>query len=398
MFSERQLFLNFLAQTSDFPLLLEFEKAKGIYLYDISGKSYIDLISGISVSNLGHSNQRIIDAVKTQLDKHMHLMVYGEYVQSPQTKYAKKLTSVLPEQLKNVYLVNSGSEAIEGALKLAKRYTGKQKIFSFKNAYHGSSHGALSIMGNENFKQAFRPLLPEVYHINFNSFEDLALIDDKTACVIVEPIQAEAGIIKPNEGFLQAIRQKCDEAGALLIFDEVQTGMGRTGSLFAFEKYNVIPDILVLAKGIGGGMPLGAFVSSKEIMSVFKNNPILGHITTFGGHPVSCAAALEALNIILEENLIAEVEAKSSLFVKNIKHKAIKEIRTAGMMIAIELENFEMVQKVVKHSIESGVIIDWFLFCDNSIRIAPPLIITNEEILKACEVINKAIELATNEK
>ncbi|OFY72838.1 MAG: aminotransferase class III, partial [Bacteroidetes bacterium RIFOXYA12_FULL_33_9] len=299
--------------------------------------------------------------------------------------------------LNNIYFVNSGSEAIEGAMKLAKRYTGKSKIFSFKNAYHGSTHGALSIMGDEKMKQSFRPLLPEVYHLNFNSFDDIELIDDKTACVIIEPVQAEAGIIEPRRGFLNALREKCNQTQTLLIFDEVQTGLGRTGKMFAFEKYGVIPDVLVLAKGMGGGMPLGAFVSSKDIMSVFKSNPILGHITTFGGHPVSCAAALETLNVLLDEKIIEDVERKSELFCNYLSHSGIKEIRRSGLMIAVQLDSFETVQKIVHECIKMGVIVDWFLFSDASLRIAPPLIISDDEIFKACNIISKAIDIALNQ-
>jgi acetylornithine/succinyldiaminopimelate/putrescine aminotransferase len=395
--NQRLLFLQFLAQTSDSPILLDVEKAEGVYIFEKSGKSYMDLISGISVSNLGHGNKRIIEAIKNQVDKYMHLMVYGEYVQNPQVEFAKKLAEQLPENLSSTYLVNSGSEAIEGAMKLAKRYTGKSKIFSFKNAYHGSTQGALSIMGDEKMKQNFRPLLPDIYQIEFNNFADLERIDNKTACVIIEPVQGEAGIILPNTEYFKALRKKCTETSTLLIFDEVQTGFGRTGNLFKFQELGVIPDILVLAKGIGGGMPLGAFVSSKEIMNSFTNNPMLGHITTFGGHPVSCAAALESLNIILEEKLVEKVEQKGKLFEQKIKHSKIQDFRRSGLMMAIEFDRFETIQKIVQNSLKNGIIVDWFLFNDKCIRIAPPLTISEQEIEIACEKFVKALNETFNE-
>ncbi len=390
--NERQLFFQHIGQTSDSPMALEIERAEGIYLYDTTGKRYIDLISGVSVSNVGHRNPKVVQAVKNQLDKYMHLMVYGEYIQSPQVQLAKLLTEVLPKNLNSVYLVNSGSEANEGALKLAKRYTRRSEIVAFKNAYHGSTHGALSIMGQEDFKNSFRPLLPDVRFLEFNNELDLEQISRRTACVIVEPIQAEAGIILPENHFLRKLRKKCTEMGALLIFDEIQVGFGRTGSLFAFEQFNVVPDILTLAKGLGGGMPIGAFVADKEIMDSFKTNPILGHITTFGGHPVSAAAALASLEFILENRLVESVVEKGDLFRKNLNHNAIKSIRGVGLFLAIELENFDKVLQTLKNSIELGVVFDWFIFCDNYFRIAPPLIITEDEIIETCEILKKALD------
>jgi len=393
MLTNRQLFLNNLAQTSDSPLALEITKAEGVYLFDSAGKKYIDLISGISVSNTGHRHPTVVKAIKDQADKYLHLMVYGEYIQSPQVKLAGALCDLLPDKLNNCYFVNSGSEAVEGALKLAKRYTGRKKIVAFNHAYHGSTHGALSVIGNENYQTPFGPLLPGIDHIEFNSAEDLLTITAETACVIIEPVQGEAGIIVGKPEFLKALRNRCTETGAILIFDEIQTGMGRSGTMFAFEKYNIIPDILLLAKGLGGGMPIGAFISSREIMQTLTFNPVLGHITTFGGHPVSCAAALANIEVIISEKLIESVEAKSKLFVTLLSNgSGIREIRHAGLMIALQLDNFTHAKKVIDRCIEQGVIIDWFLFNDSSIRIAPPLIINEEQIKEACQVIRKALE------
>lgn len=394
MISDRQLFLNNLAQTSDSPLALEITNSEGIYLFDINGKRYTDLISGISVSNTGHRHPHIVQAIKNQLDKYLHLMVYGEYIQSPQVKLAARLAELLPDSLNNCYFVNSGSEAVEGALKLAKKFTGRRKIIAFNNAYHGSTHGSLSIIGDSAYRDAFQPLLPEVEHIQFNDLNDLNRIDESAACVIVEPVQGEAGIIAANAEYLKLLRQKCSETGTLLIFDEIQTGLGRTGYMFAFEKYGVIPDILLLAKGLGGGMPIGAFISSKEIMHCLTVNPVLGHITTFGGHPVSCAAALANIEVIENEKLIEGVTSKNELFIELLsKSKVIKEIRSAGLMLALQLENFEEVKTVIDDCIEKGVIIDWFLFNSSSIRIAPPLTITESEIRVACSTILSSLEL-----
>ncbi|QYH38891.1 aspartate aminotransferase family protein [Algoriphagus sp. NBT04N3] len=390
--NNRQLFLSHLAQTTDFPLMIEVEKAEGVYLYGPNQEKYIDLISGIGVSNVGHRHPKVLEAIQNQLDKYLHLMVYGEYVQTPQTLLAKALCDTLPDQLDNVYFVNSGSEAIEGALKLAKRYTGKKKLFSCINAYHGSSHGSLSIGGNEIFKRAYRPLLPGVTNIVYGGYADLEKIDSDTAAVVVETIQGEAGIRVACTNYFQALRKKCNEAGALLILDEIQAGFGRTGKFWAFEHFDIVPDIVVCAKGMGGGMPIGAFIANKEVMGVFKNNPLLGHITTFGGHPVSAAASLATIQILQKENLIAQVEEKAALFKKLLIHPKIKGIRNKGLMMAVEFESFEVLKPIIDRAIELGVITDWFLFCDDSMRIAPPLVITEEEIKGACSIILQAID------
>lgn len=390
--NNRQLFLSHLAQTTDFPLMIEVEKAEGIYLFGPNGEKYIDLISGIGVSNVGHRHPKVLKAIHTQLDKYLHLMVYGEYVQTPQTLLAKALTDTLPHHLDNVYLVNSGSEAIEGALKLAKRYTGRPNLISCVDAYHGSSAGSLSVGGNEIFKRAYRPLLPGITHIHYGSFSDLQKIDSNTAAVVIETIQGEAGIRVACTEYFKALRKRCDETGTLLILDEIQAGFGRTGKFWAFEHFDIIPDILVCAKGMGGGMPIGAFIANKEVMAVFKNNPLLGHITTFGGHPVSAAASLATIQILLEENLIDQVEAKATLFKSLLVHPKIKAIRNKGLMMAVEFESFEVLKPIIDRAIESGVITDWFLFCDDSMRIAPPLIITDAEIREACRIILEAID------
>jgi len=392
MISQRQLFFQHVGQTSDFPLQLEIEHAEGIYMYSPEGKSYIDLISGVSVSNVGHLHPNVVKAVQNQAGKFMHLMVYGEYIQSPQVEYAKLLTNLLPANLSSVYFVNSGSEAIEGALKLAKRYTGRTEIVAFKNAYHGSSHGSLSVMGNEEFKNAFRPLLPDIRFLDFNDEKSIEQITDKSACVLIEPIQGEGGIRVPENNFLQKLRKKCDETGTLLIFDEIQTGFGRTGSLFALQEFGVVPDIMTIAKGMGGGMPIGAFVSSNEIMSTFKTNPILGHITTFGGHPVSCAAAVASLKTIVDEKLYLKVKQKGQLFRDLLVHPEIKEIRGVGLFMAVELKSFDQVKKVIDIAVSKGLVTDWFLFHDSAFRIAPPLIITEKQIKEACNILLEAID------
>lgn len=392
MLSQRDLFYNHVAQTSETPLALEIERAEGIYLYDTSGKQYMDLISGISVSNIGHRHPRVIQAIKEQLDKYMHLMVYGEYIQSPQVQLAKRLSKNLPEQLNAVYFVNSGSEAIEGAMKLAKRFTARTQIISFKNAYHGSTQGSLSVMGNEEFKNAFRPLLPDTLQIEYNNQEQLAAITERTACVIVETIQGEAGAVLPQNNFLKKLRQRCNETGTLLIADEIQCGFGRTGKLFAFEHFDFVPDILCIAKGMGGGMPIGAFISSKKIMHSLTHNPVLGHITTFGGHPVSCAAALATLNVIIDEKLFDDVLHKEQLFRKLLVHKKIKAIQGKGLLLSVVFDSYEQNKSIIDKCIEKGVITDWFLFNAHSMRIAPPLTITMEEIKKACSIILSALD------
>ncbi len=390
--TNRQLFLNYVAQTSTAPLMLEIERAQGVYLYAAEGKKYLDLIAGISVSNLGHSHPQVVEAVKNQAEKYMHLMVYGEFVESPQVRYAKRLSEILPPHLSNVYFTNSGAEATEGALKLAKRFTGRTGIVSFKNAYHGSTHGALSVMGDESLKRKFRPLLPDTLQLNFGETDEIEKITCHHAVVIVETIQGEAGVHLPSKEFMQQLRKRCTETGTLLILDEIQTGMGRTGKLFAFEHYGITPDILLLAKAFGGGMPLGAFISSKDIMQSLSENPVLGHITTFGGHPVCCAAGLAALNVLLETKLTAQVEAKGAFMEALLKHPKIKAIRRKGLLMALEFDSFEQNKKIIDRCIEVGVLTDWFLFAPQCMRIAPPLIISEVEIREACRVILQGIE------
>ncbi|RYU94809.1 aspartate aminotransferase family protein [Emticicia agri] len=391
--NHRQIFLQNMAQTSDFPLALEIEKAEGIYLYEKNGEKYMDLIAGIGVSNVGHRHLNVVNAIKDQLDKYMHLMVYGEYIQQSQVMLAQALTKTLTDfqtssglKLDNVYFTNSGTEAVEGAMKLTKRFTGRTEIVSCYNSYHGSTQGALSL-GDEHFKRNFRPLLPSITKIHRNQLIDLEKITNKTAAVFFEPVGGESGVRPANPIYLKQLRKRCDEVGALLVFDEVQSGFGRTGTFWAFEQYEVVPDILLCAKGMGGGMPIGAFIAPQAIMSVFKDNPILGHITTFGGHPVSCAASLATLSTILEGNLINEVKRKAELFKKLLVHPKIKEVRNQGLMMAVEFDNFEVLKPIIDRAITKGVITDWFLYCDNSMRIAPPLIITEEEIRQACAII-----------
>jgi putrescine aminotransferase len=393
MLTQRQLFLQHLAQTTDFPLSLEIEKAEGVYMFDTKGKKYMDLISGISVSNVGHRHPKVLAAIHEQLDKYLHLMVYGEYIQAPQVQLAKLLADNLPPNLNCCYFVNSGSEAVDGAVKLAKRISGKTEVISFKNAYHGSTQGVLSIGGNEEFKNAYRPLIPDVRVMEFNNLEQLQNISlQHTACVVVEPIQGEAGIQPATQEFLTELRRLCDENCCLLIFDEIQSGCGRTGKLFAFEHYAVVPDILCIAKGMGGGMPIGAFISSQKLMQAFTNNPMLGHITTFGGHPVSCVASKATFEILLDENYIQQIPEKEKLFRKLLVHPAIKEIRGMGLLLALQFDSFAINKKIIDTCIENGVVTDWFLFCDSAMRLAPPLTITKEEIEIACAVIIASIE------
>jgi acetylornithine/succinyldiaminopimelate/putrescine aminotransferase len=394
--TDKDIFLNNIAQTSPFPFLLEVESANGIYLHTTDGKSYMDLISGVAVSNLGHQHPKVVDAVKKQLEKHMHIMVYGEYVQSSVNKLAKLLTDNLSQHLNSVYFCNSGAESIEGALKLAKRVTRRTEMLSFKGAYHGSTHGALSISSNENKKYRFRPLLPDVGFLRLNNFEDLNLITQRTACVVIETIQGDAGVRIPEKKFLEALRARCIETGALLIMDEIQSGIGRTGKLFAFEHFGVEPDILCTAKALGGGLPLGAFIAKKDFMDLFTNNPMLGHINTFGGNPMSCAAAVATIEVILEGNFLEEVERKGAKIEKLLSNPAIIEVRRKGLMFAFEFETDQIVNEIVKECLEKGVICFWFLSCPNSFRIAPPLTITDGEIEKACEIINNAIKKVVN--
>ncbi|GAA4425803.1 aspartate aminotransferase family protein [Pontibacter saemangeumensis] len=394
MISQRQLFLQHVAQTSDFPLLIEVEKAEGVYMYGREGRRYLDLISGIGVSNVGHRHPRVLEAIYGQLDKYMHLMVYGEFVQAPQAQLAHALSKTLPPRLNNTYFLNSGTEAVEGAMKLAKRHTGRTELISCYNAYHGSTQGALSMNGSEGFKNAFRPLLPDVRHILYNSFDDLQYITERTAAVLIETVQGEAGVRVPENDYLRHLRARCTQTGTLLILDEIQCGFGRTGTFWAFEQFGIEPDILVCAKGMGGGMPIGAFIAPQEIMAAFKTDPILGHCTTFGGHPVSCAASLATVQVIQEENLTAGVQQKAALFRQLLVHPRIKEIRNCGLLMAAEFESFEVLKAVIDRAILNGVLTDWFLFCDNSMRIAPPLVITEEQIRAACEVILRSIDEA----
>lgn len=393
MLTQRQLFFDHVALPSTIPLGLEIERASGIYLYSPDGKTYIDLVSGVCVSNLGHGHPAIVDAVKAQAEKYMHLMVYGEYVQSPQVQLAHKLATVLPQKLNSTYFVNSGSEAVDGALKLAKRYTGRTELVGFKNTYHGGTHGAFSMLGNEDIKYAYRPLLPDTRFLRFNNFDDLDQISERTACVLVEPVQAEAGIILPENDFLKALRRRCDETGALLIFDEIQVGFGRTGKLFCFEHYNIVPDILCLAKGMGGGMPIGAFVADKKLMLTFTNNPDFGHITTFGGHPVSAAAALANLKVLSEGSLIAEVEAKGQAYEDALeKHPLVVKIRRKGLLMSVEMESVEMNHKAMKALLENGLVTDPFFFMPQAFRIAPPLTISTKQVEETIALILKSLD------
>ncbi len=388
---DQDTFLHKLAQTSPHPFLIPVERAEGIYLYTPDGKRYTDLISGIGVSIVGHRHPKVIQAIKDQLDKHMHVMVYGEYIQSAPNLLAEKLVSLLPPNLNCCYFVNSGAEANEGALKLAKRYTGRTEIISCRRSYHGSTHGALSVSGNEIKKRAFRPLLPDVRFIEFNNPQDVSQITDQTACVIMETIQGDAGVRIPTKQYLQAIRKQCDRTGTILILDEIQCGMGRTGKLFAFEHFGITPDILTIAKGFGGGLPIGAFISHEKMMKALTHDPMLGHITTFGGNPVCCAAALATLTVLEEERLIATVEEKGRLFEQYLQHPSIKEIRRIGLLFAVDFASAEKVSAIVNHCKLNGVICYWFLSHHDSFRIAPPLNISENEIKESCEIIVNAI-------
>ncbi|MBK6623012.1 MAG: aspartate aminotransferase family protein [Saprospirales bacterium] len=388
----RSQFLRHIAQTSEAPLALEVERAEGLYLCDPQGKAYMDLIAGIGVSSLGHRHPRVLEAVKEQIDRYWHTMVYGEYLLAPQIRLAELLAKQLPPGLSCAYFVNSGTEATEGAMKLAKRFTGRREIVACKNAYHGSTQGAASLMAPTTFTQAYFPLLPGIRHIEFNSVEDLDLITAQTACVIVETVQAECGIRKPEGDYLRHLRARCDQTGALLVFDEIQAAFGRTGTLFAFEQYGIAPDILLLAKGMGGGMPIGAFIASQEIMQTLSHNPPLGHLSTFGGHPVSCAAALATLQVLLDEPWIGQVRQKESLFRSLLQHRSIIELRSAGLWLAVELPDFAFVDAVVRSCLKKGLILDWFLFNERSIRIAPPLIISEDQIRWACATLVETME------
>ena len=392
MLTNRQVFLQHVAQTSTAPLLLEIARAEGVYMYGTGGQRYLDLISGISVSNVGHSHPRVVEAVQEQAAKYMHLMVYGEFVEAPQTAFAKALIEILPPSLDSVYFTNSGTEATEGAMKLAKRVTGRTQFIHFRHSYHGSTQGALSVMGDEYFKRAFRPLLPDILTLDYGNIDELAQISAHTAAVIIDPVQAESGVTIASREYLQKLRELCMKHKALLILDEAQTAFGRCGSMFAFEQYGIVPDILLLAKAFGGGMPLGAFIADRKIMYELADNPVLGHITTFGGHPVSCVAGLAALRVIQDDKLIDQVEGKGKLFETLLKNPKIISIRRKGLMMALEFDSYEQNKKIIDRCIENGVLTDWFLFAPHCMRLGPPLIITEEEIRNACAVILTAIE------
>ena len=383
----KESFIKHQGQTTPYPLAIEVASAEGMYITDKSGKTYLDLVAGVSACTIGHCHPRVVKAVQDQSSKYMHVMVYGEFIQEPQLALAKKLAALLPDTLNSTYFVNSGVEAIEASMKLAKRYTGRTEIISCKNSYHGSTHGALSIMGNETYKQKFRPLLPDCRQIIYNDVDSLKEITAKTAAVIIEPIQGATGFITPNNGYLKFVREKCDEVGALLIFDEIQTCFGRTGNLFAFETFDVIPDILCMAKGMGGGMPIGSFTTSTEKMHSLRENPMLGHITTFGGHPIVCAASLATLDELCETQIFREVEKKETLFRALLNHPKIKEIRGKGLMLAIELDDVELCQKVVHKGLEMGIISFFFLFSKTAVRLSPPLTISEDEIRNASKII-----------
>lgn len=393
--NERQLFQQHIAPTSPEPMALPITKAKSATLWDDQGKPYIDLGAGICVCNAGHCHPKIVKAVQEQAEQYLHVMVYGEVIQSPQVQFARLLCDHLPAGLDSVYFTNSGAEAVEGAMKLAKRLTGRPEIIACHNSYHGSTQGALSILGDEYWRQAFRPLLPSIRHIRHHHFDDLQYITEQTACIILEPIQAEAGVLVPDISWMRALRRRCDETGTLLILDEIQTGFGRTGKLWAFEHFGIVPDVLLLAKALGGGMPLGAFISSRKNMEAFTYNPVLGHITTFGGHPVCCAAGKAALEIILEENILAEIPKKEALFKDLLKHPAIQSVRGKGLLLAVEFDNYEAMHQVLMAGMshpDKGIFSDWFLFAPNCLRISPPLSITEEEIREACKIILQCCE------
>jgi acetylornithine/succinyldiaminopimelate/putrescine aminotransferase len=382
---QRKIFFRHLAQTSPTPLALEIVKAEGCLLYDAAGKEYIDLVGGVSVANTGHRHPKVMEAILKQLDAYLHVMVYGEFIETPQVQYAKLLTDHLPASLNSVYFTNSGAEATEGGMKLAKRVTGRTQIISFNRSYHGSTQGALSVMGDEYWRNAYRPLLPDVVHLEYNSFESLDSITEKTACVIAETIQAEAGIIIPSKEWMKALRKKCDTTGTLLVLDEIQAAFGRTGKLWGFEHFDIIPDILLLGKALGGGMPLGAFIADKKLMWQLTENPVLGHITTFGGHPVCCAAGMAAMKVLIDEKIIDLVKKKEDLFLSLLKHPKIKTTRCFGLWMAIEFDSFEMNKKVIDKCIENGLLLDWFLFAPGCLRISPPLIISERQVIDACD-------------
>ncbi len=379
-----EAFLANLAQTSPHPLALDIVKAEGCYLYDRSGKRYLDLVAGLAVNNTGHRHPKVVAAIKEQCDRYLHVIPYGEFVQEPQVRFAEKLTSLLPPSLNSVYLVNSGTEAIEASLKLAKRVTGRTQLIGCRKSYHGSTHGSLSLSDNTNKRYRNLPLLPDTEHLTFNSPDDLTLITNRTAAVVVEPVQGDAGVRIPDKSWMLALRERCDKTGALLVFDEVQTGFGRTGRLFAFEHSGVVPDILLLGKALGGGLPMGAFISSRERMELLTHDPVLGHITTFGGHPLPCVAGLAALEVLLEERLVENAVRMGALFKELLVHPKIKEVRGEGLMLAVDLGDADLVQRVVMGCLQKGVLGFWFLSCPTAFRIAPPLCVTNEHVDEAC--------------
>ena len=397
----RKAFLAHVGQTSPSPMMIEVERASGVFFYTPEGKPYYDLVAGVSVSNVGHANPAVVKAVQDQAARYMHVMVYGEMVERPQVEFATRIADLLPGDIDSVYFLSSGAEAVEGALKLAKRYTARREIISMRRAYHGSTHGAMSLMGSpegEEWKGAFRPLMPDVRSIEFNDFEALNEITERTACVIAEPVQGEAGVRPPKEGYLEALRKRCDEVGALLIFDEIQTGFGRTGAVFASLKYGVTPDIVCMAKSLGGGMPLGAFAARREVMNSLTHNPVLGHITTFGGHPVCCAAGLAALNYLEENRIIEQVESKGALYETLLAdHPAVREIRRSGLLLAVELGSSERMFRMMELFAERGIMSDWFLFCDTAFRISPPLVISEEEICDSARIIRECLDIVVAE-
>ncbi len=392
----RKQFLEHVGQTSPSPMMVEVARAESSFFYTPEGKRYFDLVAGVSVSNVGHANPAVVEAVQKQAADYMHVMVYGEMVERPQVEYARRIAELAPGELNCVYFVNSGAEAVEVALKLAKRYTGRTELISMRRAYHGSTHGAMSMMGTpegEEWKAEFRPLLPDVKSIEFNSFDDLAEITERTAGVLCEVVQGEAGVRLPNPEWLRALRARCTEVGALLIFDEIQTGMGRTGEMFASTKYGVTPDVMCLAKAFGGGMPLGGVVANRTILDSFTNNPVLGHITTFGGHPVCCAAGLAALNYLINNKIVESVEAKGAMFEERVaKHPRVLEIRRSGLLLAVELGKSEYLYRLMEIFKEEGIMSDWFLYCDTAFRISPPLTISEAEIEECCEIIHRSLD------
>lgn len=385
-------FFDLQGQTSQHPYLIDVDRADGIYIWDKSGKKYMDMIAGLAVNNIGHRHPKVIQAIQEQLEKHLHVMVYGEFVQDSQLALAEKLASLLPEKLNCSYVVNSGTEANEAAIKLAKRYTGRQEIISFKGSYHGNTQGSLSISGNETKKNPFRPLLPGVRFIEHNKTEELGKISENTAAVILETIQGDAGVRIPDLSFMEKLRERCTKTGTLLIFDEVQCGIGRSGKMFAFEHFGVVPDILTVGKALGGGMPIGGFISSTEIMHALTENPALGHITTFGGHPVNCAAAAACLEVLTTEDWIEKADDKGMFLEEALKsHPAVVHVRRVGLLFAVDLESEEAVQTVVEACKEKGLITYWFLSCPKSFRLSPPLSITRKEIELASEIILAAL-------